>query len=100
MPLWSRDEIRAVVPAIYPPRRTPQTDDQGSVVLDATGQAVMVDLYEQRFDMYGGFARYVFAPMEDHDQGFGYRELEPAIILLIDCWRAPTSDTKRSYPAA
>lgn len=66
MPLWSLDEIRAVVPAIYPARQSDKRDDNGDVVLDPATQApVRVDLYEQRFRIFNGAARFVFSPEDD-----------------------------------
>ena len=37
LPLWSRDELNAVVPAIYQPRSTAKRDSNGDVVKDAAG---------------------------------------------------------------
>lgn len=66
MPLWSWDEIRAVVPAIYPNRQTDKRDDNGDVVRDSGTKApVQVDLYEQRFRIFNGAARFVFSPNDD-----------------------------------
>jgi hypothetical protein len=66
LPLWSRDELHAAVPAVYPHRWTAKRDSDGHEVKDAAGRIVQVDLHEQRFDIYGGSAR-VFSPVEDTD---------------------------------
>ena len=67
LPLWSRDELHAAVPAVYPHRWTAKRDSDGHEMKDATGRIVQVDLHEQRFDIYGGSARFVFSPVEDTD---------------------------------
>jgi hypothetical protein len=52
------------------PRQAPKRDSNGDVEKDAAGQVTLVDLYEQRYDIYGGSARLLFASVEDdHEQG-------------------------------
>jgi len=65
MPLWSLDEVRAVVPAVHAAGATDQKDDDGKVVMDAAGHAVQVDAYQQRFRIHGGVARIIFSPHTD-----------------------------------
>jgi hypothetical protein len=64
LPLWSLDETRAAVPSVFPARQAVQRDADGLPVL-AAGLPVQVDLYEQRFHIYGGSARFVFSPDDD-----------------------------------
>jgi hypothetical protein len=65
LPLWSLDETRAAVPSVFPARQAVQRDAHGLPVHNAAGQPVLVDLYEQRFHIYGGSARFVFSPDDD-----------------------------------
>ena len=65
LPLWSLEEVRAVVPAIYPLRMTAERDAEGDTVLDAAGNPVQVEQHVQRFRIYGGSARFIFSPEED-----------------------------------
>ena len=45
MPVWSEDECKAVVPHVFSARRTPDG----------------LDVYQERFKLYGGIARTVFS---------------------------------------
>jgi hypothetical protein len=65
LPLWSRDEVNAAVPAVYPHRWTAKRDSDGEEVRDAAGQVLQVDLHQQRFDIFGVFARWIFSPLDD-----------------------------------
>lgn len=66
MPVWSWEEVQAVVPAIYPPRQAAQRDDNGETVVDESGRPMMVDRYTQRFTIHGGSARVIFSREEDN----------------------------------
>jgi hypothetical protein len=85
MPLWSLEEMQAVIPAIYPPRQSAKRDMNGDVVTDASGQIMLVDLYEQRFDVSGGHARFVFSPETD-ESDFQF----PALKSRIEGCDLPT----------
>ena len=84
LPMWSRDEVRAVVPAIYPERTTAKVNSDGDVEKDHAGNPVQVDMYEQRFDIFGGCARFVFSPEDDTSQ-----EVLPALATRINNCNLP-----------
>ena len=65
VPLWSLEEVRTVVPLMYPPRLAAKRDEKGEIVKDDDENDIMVDLYEQRFSIFGGSARFIFDPEDD-----------------------------------
>ena len=75
LPLWSRDEVYAAVPAVYPHRLTKKRDSNGELVQDDVGGTEQVDLHEQRFEIYGGSARFVFSPVDDDNDALGLKAL-------------------------
>lgn len=65
LPLWSLEEVRAVEPAVYPIQQSAQIDSNGNKMKDANGADIMVNKHEQRFQLFGGSARFIFSPLTD-----------------------------------